>query len=183
MKVTWTPRCRNQKKKLSASYELPFAAHVCMEPMNCAVHIQADRAEAWVSTQAPQWAQSAIAEIAGLPPEKVEVHTTQLGGGFGRRYQADFVMEAAQVAKAIGKPVMVVWTREDDLQHDFYRPASYHVLQAALGDAGELLAYKHFQTSTSIAYKWDKDGVEKPENSEFGTGETPPYQTPNIRIE
>jgi len=170
-------------ERLTAAYELPFAAHVCMEPMNCTVHIQADRAEAWVPTQAPQWAQSVIAEIAGLPPEKVDVRTTQLGGGFGRRYQADFVMEAAQVAKAMGKPVMVVWTREDDMQHDFYRPASYHLLQAALGDTGDLLAYKHFQTSTSIAYKWEKNGVEKPEDSEFGTGTTPPYQTPNLRIE
>jgi len=170
-------------KKLTASYELPFAAHVCMEPMNCTVHIQADRAEAWVPTQAPQWAQSVIAEISGLPPEKVDVHTTQLGGGFGRRYQADFVMEAAEVAKAIGKPVMVVWTREDDLQHDFYRPASLHAMQAALGENGELLAYKHFQTSTSIAYKWEKNGVEKPEDSEFGTGATLPYQTPNLRFE
>jgi isoquinoline 1-oxidoreductase beta subunit len=170
-------------KKLAASYELPFAAHVCMEPMNCTVHIQPDHAEAWVPTQAPQWAQSVIAEISGLPPEKVEVHTTQLGGGFGRRYQADFVMEAAQVAKAMGKPVMVVWSREDDLQHDFYRPASYHTLQAALGENGDLLAYKHFQTSTSIAYKWRKEGVEKPEDGEFGTGATLPYQTPNLRIE
>jgi len=170
-------------KKLSASYELPFAAHVCMEPMNCTVHIQADRAEAWVPTQGPQWAQSEIAKIAGLPPEKVDVHTTQLGGGFGRRYQADFVMEAAQVAKAIGKPVMVVWTREDDIQHDFYRPASYHVLQGSLGDANELLAYKHFQTSTSIAYKWRENGAEKPEDGEFGTGTTLPYQASNLRIE
>jgi isoquinoline 1-oxidoreductase beta subunit len=174
---------RQATKKLSASYELPFAAHVCMEPMNCTVHIQAGRAEAWVPTQGPQWAQSVIAEAAGLPPEKVEVHTTQLGGGFGRRYQADFVMEAAQVAKAIGKPVMVLWTREDDMQHDFYRPASYHTLEGALGASGELLAYRHFQTSTSIAYKWDKDGVEKPEGSEFGSGATVPYQTPNLRIE
>jgi len=174
---------RKAAKNLSASYELPFAAHVCMEPMNCTVHIQAGRAEAWVPTQGPQWAQSVIAEAAGLPPEKVEVHTTQLGGGFGRRYQADFVMEAAQVAKAIGKPVMVLWTREDDMRHDFYRPASYHTLEGALGANGELLAYRHFQTSTSIAYKWDKDGVEKPEGSEFGSGATVPYQTPNLRIE
>ena len=174
---------RQTEKKLSASYELPFAAHVCMEPMNCTVHIEEGRAEAWVPTQGPQWAQSVIAEAAGLPPEKVKVHTTQLGGGFGRRYQADFVMEAAQVAKAIGKPVMVLWTREDDMQHDFYRPASYHTLEGALGASGELLAYRHFQTSTSIAYKWDKDGVEKPEGSEFGSGATVPYQTPNLRIE
>jgi isoquinoline 1-oxidoreductase beta subunit len=170
-------------KKLEAAYEFPFAAHACMEPMNCTVHIRPDGAEAWVPTQAPQWAQGVIAEAAKLPPEKVIVHTTLMGGGFGRRYQADFVMEAAQVAKAAGKPVMVLWTREDDMQHDFYRPASYHKMQGALDANGNLAAWKHFQTSTSIAAKWRDNGAEKPEQGEFGTGSTIPYTTPNIRIE
>lgn len=170
-------------KKIEATYELPFAAHACMEPMNCAVDIRPDGAEAWVPTQAPQWAQSVIAQIAGLPPEKVVVHTTLMGGGFGRRYQADFVMEAAQVSKASGKPVMVLWTREDDLQHDFYRPASYHKLHGALHSDGSLAAWKHFQTSTSIAAKWSEKGADDPGLGEFGTGATPPYITPNIRIE
>jgi isoquinoline 1-oxidoreductase beta subunit len=170
-------------KKLEAIYELPFAAHVCMEPMNCTVHIQQDTAEAWVPTQGPQWAQGVIAEIAKLPPEKVTVHTTLMGGGFGRRYQADFVMEAAQVAKASGKPVMVLWTREDDMQHDFYRPASYHKLQGGLDSEGKLAAWKHFQTSTSIAAKWSEKGADDPGLGEFGTGATIPYATPNIRVE
>jgi len=170
-------------KKIEAAYEFPFAAHACMEPMNCTVHIRPDGAEAWVPTQAPQWAQAVIAEASKLPPEKVIVHTTLMGGGFGRRYQADFVMEAAQVAKAAGKPVMVLWTREDDMQHDFYRPASYHKMQGALDANGNLAAWKHFQTSTSIAAKWRENGAEKPEQGEFGTGSTIPYQTPNIRIE
>lgn len=170
-------------KKIEAIYELPFAAHACMEPMNCTVHIQPDRAEAWVPTQAPQWAQAVIAEVAKLPPEKVTVHTTLMGGGFGRRYQADFVMEAAQVAKAAGKPVMVLWTREDDMHHDFYRPASYHKFQGALDDGGNLLAWKHFQTSTSIASKWSAEGEKDSGKGEFGTGATIPYNTPNIRIE
>jgi len=170
-------------KTIEAAYEFPFAAHACMEPMNCTVHIRPDGAEAWVPTQAPQWAQGVIAEAAKLPPEKVIVHTTLMGGGFGRRYQADFVMEAAQVAKAAGKPVMVLWTREDDMQHDFYRPASYHKMQGALDANGNLAAWKHFQTSTSIAAKWRENGAEKPEQGEFGTGSTIPYQTPNIRIE
>src|SRR5713101_2089263 len=85
-------------KKIEAAYEFPFAPHACMEPMNCTVHIRPDGAEAWVPTQAPQWTQGVIAEAVKLPPEKVIVHTTLMGGGFGRRYQADFVMEAAQVA-------------------------------------------------------------------------------------
>src|SRR5947209_1186675 len=170
-------------KKLEAVYELPFAAHVCMEPMNCTVHIQTDSAEAWVPTQGPQWAQGVIAEIAKLPPEKVIVHTTLMGGGFGRRYQADFVMEAAQVAKASGKPVMVLWTREDDMQHDFYRPASYHKLQGALDSEGKLAAWKHFQTSTSIAAKWSQKGADDPGLGEFGTGATIPYTAPNLRLE
>ena len=170
-------------KKIEAAYEFPFAAHACMEPMNCTVDIRPDGAEAWVPTQAPQWAQAVIAEAAKLPPEKVIVHTTLMGGGFGRRYQVDFVMEAAQVAKAAGKPVMVLWTREDDMQHDFYRPASYHKMQGALDANGNLAAWKHFQTSTSIAAKWRQNGAEKPEQGEFGTGSTIPYQTPNIRIE
>jgi isoquinoline 1-oxidoreductase subunit beta len=170
-------------KKVEAIYELPFAAHVCMEPMNCTVAIRPDSAEAWVPSQGPQWAQAVIAEAANLPPEKVTVHTTLMGGGFGRRYQADFVMEAAQVAKISGKPVMVLWTREDDMQHDFYRPASYHRLEGALDGEGKLAAWKHFQTSTSIAAKWSQKGADDPGLGEFGTGATIPYAAPNIRIE
>lgn len=169
--------------KVEAIYELPFAAHASMEPMNCTVHIQSDRAEAWVPTQAPQWAQAVIAETAKLPPEKVAVHTLLMGGGFGRRYQADFVMEAAEVAKIAGKPVMVLWTREDDMHHDFYRPASFHKLQGALDGGGNLAAWKHFQTSTSIASKWSAEGEKDSGKGEFGTGATIPYRTPNIRIE
>src|SRR5205809_3474134 len=170
-------------KKIEAVYELPFAPHACMEPMNCTVQIRPDGAEAWIPTQAPQWAQQVIAQTAKLPPEKVIVHTTLMGGGFGRRYQADFVMEAAQVAKVSGKPVMVFWTREDDMQHGFYRPASYHHFSGALDAKGQLAAWKHFQTSTSIEPMWSPKGEENPEKSEFATAAFIPYQTPNYRIE
>src|SRR5215468_7909489 len=156
-------------KKTEVVYEFPFAAHATMEPMNCTVHIRTDSAEAWVPTQAPQWAQEIIAKVSGLPKEKVKVNTTLMGGGFGRRYQADFVMEAAQVAKQTGKPVMVVWTREDDMQHGFYRPSSYHHFAGALDDKGNIAAWKHFQTSTSINSMWDAKGDEEAEKSEFGT--------------
>jgi isoquinoline 1-oxidoreductase beta subunit len=170
-------------KKIEATYEFPFAPHATMEPMNCTVHIRPDGAEAWVPTQAPQWAQDVIAGVSGLPRESVIVHTTLMGGGFGRRYQADFVMEAAQVAKATGKPVMVLWTREDDMQHDFYRPASYHRFWGAMDGDGKLAAWKHFQTSTSINAMWEDKGEEKAEESEFGTALFIPYRTPNFRVE
>jgi isoquinoline 1-oxidoreductase beta subunit len=170
-------------KKIEATYEFPFAAHATMEPMNCTVHVRPDGAEAWIPTQAPQWAQEIIAKVSGLAPEKVIVHTTLMGGGFGRRYQADFVMEAAQVAKVSGKPVMVLWTRDDDMQHGFYRPASYHRFAGALDEKGKLAAWKHFQTSTSIEAMWNPKGEEAAEKSEFATAAFIPYQTPNYRIE
>jgi isoquinoline 1-oxidoreductase beta subunit len=169
--------------KIESVYEFPFAPHATMEPMNCTVHIGPDRAEAWVPTQAPQWAQDIISKVSGLPRESVVVNTTLMGGAFGRRYQADFVMEAAQVAKATGKPVMVLWTREDDMQHDFYRPASYHKMQGAIGSDGKIAAWKHFQTSTSIDAMWGDKGEAEAENSEFGTATFIPYQTPNFRVE
>jgi isoquinoline 1-oxidoreductase beta subunit len=170
-------------KKVEATYEFPFAAHATMEPMNCTVHIRPDGAEAWVPTQAPQWAQDIIVGISKLPRESVIVHTTLMGGGFGRRYMGDFVMEAAQIAKITAKPVQVLWTREDDMQHDFYRPSSYHKLSGAIDANGNLAAWKHFQTSTSIDAMWSKNGKEHPENSEFATALFIPYQTPNFRVE
>ncbi|MBZ5526327.1 MAG: xanthine dehydrogenase family protein molybdopterin-binding subunit [Acidobacteriia bacterium] len=169
---------------VKADYQVPFAAHACMEPMNCTVHIGPASAEAWVPSQAPQWAREAIAKIAGLKPETVNVHTTLMGGGFGRRYQADFAAEAAQISKATGgKPIQLLWTREDDLQHCFYRPFSVHRMAGALDGKGNLAAWKHFQTSTSIAAAWEKDGAEKPEQSEFGMAAFLPYLTPNYRVE
>ena len=169
--------------KIEATYEFPFAPHACMEPMNCTVHIRPEGAEAWVPTQAPQWAQDVIAGVSGLPHEKVVVHTTLMGGGFGRRYQADFVMEAAQVAKVTGKPVMVLWTREDDMQHDFYRPASYHKFSGAIESDGRIAAWKHFQTSTAIGAMWSDKGEAGAAEGEFGTAAFIPYQAANYRVE
>ncbi len=168
-------------KKLDAAYQMPFVAHATMEPMNCTAHVRADGAEVWSPTQAPQWAQSAIAQVAGLEPPKVVVHTTFMGGGFGRRYQADFPVEAAQVSKAVGKPVKLVWTREDDMQHDFYRPASYHSFQGGLDAEGKPAVWQHRIVSTSINSFFSPN--DPAENSEISGAADLPYGFANLRVE
>ncbi|MBI4466831.1 MAG: xanthine dehydrogenase family protein molybdopterin-binding subunit [Acidobacteria bacterium] len=170
-------------KKIEAVYELPFLAHAPMEPMNCTADVRADRAEVWAPTQFPQWNQGMVAQVTGLQPQQVTVHTTLMGGGFGRRAQADFAVEAAQVSKAVGKPVMVVWTRDDDLQHCFYRPASYHRLRGAVDEKGQPLAWWHRMVSTSIEAFWEPPDRAKPENSEVSGASDLPYAIPNIRME
>jgi isoquinoline 1-oxidoreductase beta subunit len=170
-------------KRVEAVYELPFLAHATMEPLNCTVHVRPDGAEAWIATQGPQWALEVIAGVAKLPPEKVTVHTTLLGGGFGRRYHADFVAEAAQVSQAAGAPVQVVWTREDDIGRCFYRPAACHRLQAGLDAAGRPVAWLDRMSSTSIGRFWDPPDKAKPEASELGGAVNLPYAFPNLRVE
>lgn len=130
-------------RKLRAFYELPFQAHATPEPMNCTAHVREDRCELWVPTQNQDAAQETAARITGLPFEKVQVHTTFLGGGFGRRIESDYVAEAVEISKKIKAPVKVLWTREEDIQHDFYRPASYHELQAGLDPKGMPIAWTH----------------------------------------
>jgi isoquinoline 1-oxidoreductase subunit beta len=168
-------------KRVEADYELPFQAHACMEPMNCTVHIAPDSAEAWAPVQGPGWVVGVIAQVTKLPAEKIKVHTTQMGGGFGRRYQADFAIEAAQVAKRVGKPVQLVWSREDDMTHDFYRPASYHRMSGAVDDQGNITAWRHKSTSTSIAEWWEPKST--PESSELGCTFQMPYLTGSYRLE
>jgi isoquinoline 1-oxidoreductase subunit beta len=170
-------------RRIEAVYETPFQAHASMEPLNATVDVRKDRAEAWLPSQGPQWGQEVIAQIAGLPPTAVVVHTTLMGGGFGRRYTADFVAEAAQVSKAVGAPVRLQWTREDDMQHDFYRPASMQRLSAALDSAGRPVAWLDRMTSVSISRWWDPPEKVKPESSEVGGAIDVPYSIPNVRIE
>jgi isoquinoline 1-oxidoreductase beta subunit len=170
-------------KKIEAVYELPFLAHATMEPMNCTVDVRADRAEVWAPTQAPNWARDVVAQVGGVPRESVVVHTTLMGGGFGRRYHGDFAVEAAQISKAVGKPVQVVWTREDDMQHDFYRPAFCHRMSAALGEKGDILAWTHRIASTSIRVFWDPPDRVKPERAEIGGADNLPYTIQSFRLE
>ncbi len=139
-------------RRLEATYELPFLAHAPLEPMNCTALVTPDGpVEVWAPTQAAQWAQGAAAQAAGVPLEKVRLHTTLSGGAFGRRLMPDFVVEAVEVAKGLGVPVQVVWSREDDLARDFYRPASTHRVAAGLDGGGRLVALRHRIVSPSIA--------------------------------
>jgi len=169
------------EKRVEADYELPFQAHATMEPMNCTVFIEKDRAEAWAPAQGPEWVMQVVAQVSGLKPEQVKVNTTLMGGGFGRRYQGDFALEAAQIAKRVPKPVQLVWTREDDMTHDYYRPASYHRLSGAVDGDGNITAWRYKSSSTSIADMWDKKSP--PESSELGLFFQNPYLTKNYQLE
>ena len=129
-------------KKLEAVYEVPFLAHATMEPMNCVADVRADGCDISAPTQFQTFNQNTGAKITGLKPEQVRIHTTYLGGGFGRRAEQDFVAEAVEISKAISAPVQVIWSREDDMQHDFYRPATYTKLTGGLDPHGWPVAWK-----------------------------------------
>ena len=129
-------------KKLEAVYEAPFLAHATMEPMNCAADVRADGCDIYAPTQFQTFSQNTGAKITGLKPEHVRIHTTYLGGGFGRRAEQDFITEAVELSKAVSAPVQVTWSREDDMQHDFYRPATFTKLTGGLDSEGWPVAWK-----------------------------------------
>ncbi|MCX5910537.1 MAG: molybdopterin-dependent oxidoreductase, partial [Deltaproteobacteria bacterium] len=139
-------------KRLEAEYEVPYLAHACMEPLNCTVDFRGDRCEIWTGTQMQTGDRNAAARILDLKPEQVKLHTTYLGGGFGRRANpaSDFVSEAAQIAKVIGKPIKLIWTREDDTKGGYYRPSWHNRLTAGLDESGQLTAWKHTLVGQSI---------------------------------
>jgi CO/xanthine dehydrogenase Mo-binding subunit len=151
-------------KKLQAEYELPFLAHAAMEPMNFTADVRQDSCLIYGPTQFQQLAVGVAAQASGLKPEQVTVRTTFLGGGFGRRIDADFVAQAVEISKAVGAPVKLLWTREDDMTHDFYRPVSYHQLSGGLDAQGRPVALKFHLTSPSVTSRlfppFIKDGVD-----------------------
>ena len=140
------------KSRLDAEYDVPYLAHAPMEPLNCTVKIDGDHCEIWTGTQFQTGDQGAAAHILGITPDKVTIHTTFLGGGFGRRANpaSDFVGEAVIVAKAAGVPVKVVWTREDDMHGGYYRPSYVHRIQTGLDDKGHPVAWDHVVVGQSI---------------------------------
>ncbi len=174
-------------KQLRAEYEVPYLAHACMEPLNCVVDLREESCEIWVGTQSQTADRNAAARIAGLKPEQVNLHTTFLGGGFGRRAnpQSDFVSEAVQVAKAVKKPVKVLWTREDDMKAGFYRPMWYDRISAGLDGKGNIVTWEHTLVGQSILAGTPYEGMVREgidETSVEGAKDLP-YQIPNVRVE
>jgi len=138
-------------RKVSAEYSLPFMAHAPMEPGNCTAHFQGAQCEMWIPTQVPQDCRDSVATAIGLDPDQVKVNVTLMGGGFGRRLEHDYAIEAALVSKAINAPVKVIWTREDDMRFSPYRPASLHQLSATLDASGYPVGLTHRIISPSIS--------------------------------
>ncbi len=141
-------------RKVEAIYQLPFLAHATMEPMNCTVHVRRDSCEVWVGNQVIPRAQATAAKVAGLPLEKIIVHNHLIGGGFGRRLEIDGVTRAVEIAMHVDGPVKVVWTREEDIQHDMYRPYWFDRLSAGLAANGMPVAWNHRFAGSSVAARW-----------------------------
>ncbi|WP_407176882.1 molybdopterin cofactor-binding domain-containing protein [Bradyrhizobium sp. STM 3562] len=169
--------------KLEASYELPFLAHATMEPINATVHFKGDSCEVWTGTQIMTRCQSEAAKAAGLPVEKVSVYNHLLGGGFGRKLEPDMVVAAVRIAKQVDGPVKVVWTREEDMQHDVYRPAYRDTIAATLSD-GRIAAWKYKVAGSAVLARWlppafqngiDIDAVDSAVDM--------PYDVPNFHVE
>jgi len=170
--------------KIEATYQVPFLAHATMEPMNCTVHMRWDACEIWIGSQAVARVQAMAAKAAGLPPEKVIVHNHLVGGGFGRRLEADGAVRAVEIAKHVDGPVKVVWTREEDIQHDMYRPYWFDRISAGLNEQGRPVAWKNRFAGSSVIARWlppgFKDGLD-PDSTEGAIDLV--YDLPNFHVE
>jgi isoquinoline 1-oxidoreductase beta subunit len=174
----------NAATKVEATYEVPFLAHATMEPMNCTVHVRKNDCEVWVGTQAIVRVQTAAAKVTGLPLDKVIVHNHLIGGGFGRRLEEDGAARAVQIAKQVDGPVKVVWTREEDIQHDMYRPYFFDRLSAGLDANGMPVAWNHRFAGSSVIARWlppaFNNGID-PDTVEAAIDLV--YALPNFRVE
>jgi len=169
-------------KRIEAVYEVPFVHHATMEPMNCTAHVRADGADIWAPTQNQEHAQKVAAQVTGLPVEQVRIHTMLSGGGFGRRLEPDFVSEAARVSKAVGAPVKVIWSREDDMRNGFYRPTSLNRFAAGLDAGGQLVAWTHRIAGTPLRLKFGP--LEKGIDDSLIDGAVDlPYTIPNLLVD
>jgi len=174
----------NASRVIEATYELPFLAHAPMEPMNCTVHVQADRCDVWTGTQVITRARAVAAKVTGLPEEKVQVHNHLLGGGFGRRLEVDGVERAVRIAREVSYPLKVIWSREEDIQHDMYRPYFYDRVRAGLNQHGAPVAWSHHLTGSSVLGRFLPPAFNNGFDPETVDGaEAPPYALPAIKVE
>jgi len=141
-------------QRVDAVYQMPFLAHAAMEPMNCTVHVRKDGCEIWTGTQAIARCQAAAAKVTGMPLDKVVIHNHLIGGGFGRRLESDGVARAVQIAQHVDGPVKIVWTREEDIQHDMYRPYFFDRISAGLDAKGNPVAWNHRFAGSSIIARY-----------------------------
>jgi isoquinoline 1-oxidoreductase beta subunit len=170
-------------KRIEAVYEVPFLAHATMEPVNCTAHVRGDSCELWAPTQIPGAARASVASALGIPSENVKVHVTFIGGGFGRRLIQDYAVEAALISRDAGAPVQVVWTREDDIRHDFYRPAACHIMEAGLDSRGQLISWRHRGSSPSIETFYNGTGISPSAAAQVDSLDFPALLVPNFRLE
>ncbi len=171
-------------KKISAEYEIPFLAHATLEPVNCTAEIVSGECHVTGPIQFQQGSQGAAAAAAGVPPEKAFIHTTFLGGGYGRKLELDFITQVVGIAKAAGVPVKMLWTREDDTTHDFYRPMSLHQMEAALDDKGSVVALSSKMTSPSITARAFPPFVQNGKDPFMSEGSgNLTYKIGNLRVE
>ena len=174
---------KSNARSFERVFEVPFLAHACMEPMNCTADVRPDRCDVWVPTQGQTASHGAAVAASGLPPKAVNIYTTYLGGGFGRRGEADFVTDAVETSKSVGKPVKVIWTREDDIQHDFYRPITYVRMWGAIDASGKPVAFMQRIVQQSLMKRL---GSLPPNGVDFISVDgsaTLPYDIPNVRVE
>jgi isoquinoline 1-oxidoreductase beta subunit len=168
---------------LEAEYEMPFLAHATMEPMNCTVHVTPTTCEVWVGSQVLSRVQATAAKVTGLPLDKVAVHNHLIGGGFGRRLETDMIASAVQIAQQVDGPVKVVWTREEDIQHDVYRPVYRDTLSATVSN-GRIIGWKHRITGSSVIARWLPPAFQKGIDIDAIDSATDiPYDIPNLRVE
>jgi isoquinoline 1-oxidoreductase beta subunit len=173
------------RKRVEAVYELPFLAHATMEPVNTTVHVRPDGCDIWVGTQTPVVAQTHAARIVGLPKDKVRIHNHLIGGGFGRRLQADTIEQAVAFARQVDYPVKFIWTREQDIRHDRFRPSYYDRIAAGLGSDGLPVAWTHRVTSGTVRQYFDEGGWPQgrlDKDAVDGAWDTP-YDLPAIRVD
>ena len=170
--------------KIEAVYELPFLAHAPMEPINVTIDLKKDSCQIWCGTQVPTFAQGAAAKVSGLALDKVQIHNQLIGGGFGRRLEVDSVVQAVMFAKQIDGPVKFVWSREEDVQHDMYRPYYYDRLSAALDDKGQPTAWTHRVTGSSIMARFAPPAVVNGVDPDAVEGAKDlPYTIPNVHVD